>query len=109
MPHRGPEPALRKAQTLVATTIVLFQIFYLFQCRSLRRSSFKMGAWSNPAIYIGIGATLLMQAAFVHVPIFNVLFHSAPLGLRDWLACTAIAASIVPVMALEKALVERRF
>jgi magnesium-transporting ATPase (P-type) len=108
MPHIFADPALRKAQTLVATTVVLFQVFYLLQCRSLRTSVFKMSPWSNPAIYVGIGAALLMQVAFVHLPVFNVLFHSAPIGMRDWLACTAVAASILPVMAIEKSLFEKR-
>jgi magnesium-transporting ATPase (P-type) len=107
MPHNGAEPPLRKAQTLVATTVVLFQMFYLLQCRSLRTSVFKMSPWSNPAIYIAIGIALLMQLAFVHAPIFNLLFHSAPLGLRDWLACTAVAAAILPLMAIEKSLFEK--
>jgi Ca2+-transporting ATPase len=107
MPHADPRLGLRKAQTLVATTIVLFQIFYLLQCRSLRTPIFKLNPWSNPAIYWGIGATLAMQAAFVHLPVMNFVFHSAPLGVRDWLACAGVASSIFPFMALEKAL-ERR-
>ncbi|MCL2448795.1 MAG: HAD-IC family P-type ATPase, partial [Polyangiaceae bacterium] len=108
IPHDGPEPALRKAQTLVATTIVLFQVFYLLQCRSLRASVFRMSPWSNPSIYVGIGIALALQLAFVHAPIFNLLFHSSPIGLRDWLACSAVAASILPIMALEKTLFEKR-
>jgi Ca2+-transporting ATPase len=107
MPHDGPERGLRIAQTLVATTIVLYQIFYLLQCRSLRTSFFKLNPWSNPAIYWGVAATLAMQLAFVHAPFMNIVFHSAPLGLRDWLACTAVAATIFPVMAVEKALEKR--
>ena len=107
MPHGSPEPALRKAQTLVATTVVLFQVFYLFQCRSLRTSVFKMSPWSNPAIYWGIAIALAMQVAFVHTSVMNQLFHSAPIGLRDWLACTAVAACILPLMAMEKSLYEK--
>jgi magnesium-transporting ATPase (P-type) len=108
MPHGSPEPLLRKAQTLVATTVVLFQMFYLLQCRSLRTSVFKMSPWSNPAIYYGVGATLALQLAFVYAPVMNTLFHSSPIGFRDWLACAAVAACILPIMALEKALFERR-
>jgi magnesium-transporting ATPase (P-type) len=108
VPHAPPEIALRKAQTVAATTVVLFQIFYLVQCRSLRTSSFKINPFSNPAIYIGIAATLFMQLAFVHAPFMNIVFHSSPLGLRDWLASAAVAASVLPVMAIEKGMYERR-
>jgi magnesium-transporting ATPase (P-type) len=108
MPRLVEDVALRKAQTVAATTIVLFQIFYLLQCRSLRMSSIAARTVSNPAIYAGIILTLLFQVAFVHAPFMNVIFHSSPLRLRDWLASAAVAMSVLPVMALEKAVYERR-
>jgi Ca2+-transporting ATPase len=104
----GPDVALRQAQTMVATTIVLAQVFYLLQCRSLRTSFFSMDPFSNPAIYAGIAATIGMQAAFVHARPMNVVFHSAPLGARDWLVSALVAAMVLPVTALEKWLHARR-
>jgi magnesium-transporting ATPase (P-type) len=107
-PHAPPGVALRKAQTIVTTTVVLYQVVYLLQCRSLRTSALKTNPFSNPTIYAGIAATLAMQMAFVYAPWMNVVFHSAPLTLRDWLASAAMAATVLPVMALEKALYENR-
>jgi magnesium-transporting ATPase (P-type) len=103
-----PEATLRKAQTLVTTTVVLFQVLYLLQCRSLRTSVFKMNPFSNPLVYAGVAVTLVFQVIFVHAPIMNLIFHSAPLGLRDWVASAAVAATVLPVIALEKALYEKR-
>jgi Ca2+-transporting ATPase len=100
--------ALPKAQTIAATTIVLFQCFYLLQCRSLRTSIFRMNPFSNPAVLLAILAALLLQITFVHSPVFNLVFHSAPLTLRDWLAAAVVAASVMPVIALEKSLLEKR-
>lgn len=40
--------ALSEAQTMTVTTVVLFQIFYLIECRSLRGSVFESGLLSNP-------------------------------------------------------------
>jgi Ca2+-transporting ATPase len=100
--------ALRKSQTMVATTVVLVQVFYLLQCRSLRASFLSMDLVSNPAIYLGMAATLAMQAAFVHAPAMNVVFHSAPLEARDWLVSALVAATVLPVTALDKALHRRR-
>ena len=77
----GDEPglALREAQTMVVTTVVLFQIFYLFNCRSLRDSVFRIGLFTNPAVWLGIGGLLVLQAGFVYLPVFHTLFGSAPL------------------------------
>ncbi len=99
-----PELRLRKAQTIVATTVVLFQVVYLLQCRSLRRSLFATDPLSNRAIYAGMGLTVVMQGLFVYTRPMNLVFHSMPLWPSDWLACFAVAACLVPVVAVQKAL-----
>jgi magnesium-transporting ATPase (P-type) len=101
------DPAIAKAQTMTATTVVLFQVFYLMQSRSLETSIFHQ-LFSNMTVYTGTAATLLMQAGWVHLPPFNALFHSAPLTLKDWLISAAVAATVVPVVALHKYLHRRR-
>jgi magnesium-transporting ATPase (P-type) len=106
--HAPTEHALRHGQTIVTTTVVLFQVLYLLQCRSIRTSAFKMNPMSNPLIYAGIACTLLFQAIFVYVPPMNLIFHSAPLSFSDWLACAAVASAVLPVMAVEKSLYEKR-
>ncbi len=98
----GAQLALRQAQTMAVTTVILMQIFYLLNCRSLRHTVFRIGLFSNPSIYIGIGLLLLFQAAFIYLPVMNQLFSSAPLDLEAWGKSTLCAASVLPVIALEK-------
>jgi magnesium-transporting ATPase (P-type) len=90
------------------TGVILFQIFYLFECRSLRGSSLKMGLFSNRWIYAGVGAILVLQLGFVYLPFMNALFGSAPLSLAEWALALGVGALVVPVVELEKALRERR-
>ena len=96
------EAALAKSRTMVATVMVLFQVFYLLQCRSLHRSMFRVGLMSNRAIWVGVGVTLIMQAAFVHWNIMNVLFQSASLSPADWALTALVASLVVPVVSLHK-------
>jgi magnesium-transporting ATPase (P-type) len=100
--------ALAEAQTMAVTSIVLFQIFYLMECRSLRGSVLEMGLWSNPWIYAGIGALVVLQLGFVYLPLMNDLFGSAPLGLRAWGLSLLAAIIVVPVVAAEKRWRKRR-
>jgi magnesium-transporting ATPase (P-type) len=106
-PFADTDLALRKAQTMAVTTVVLYQVFYLFQCRSLQISALRLDT-ANPSIYLGVGATLAMHSAFVYAPPMHELFHSAPLGLAEWLLSAATAASVVPAVALHKWLTRRR-
>ncbi|HYN40677.1 MAG TPA: cation transporting ATPase C-terminal domain-containing protein, partial [Thermoanaerobaculia bacterium] len=105
----GDEPglALREAQTMVVTTVVLFQIFYLFNCRSLRDSVFRIGLFTNPAVWLGIGGLVVLQAGFVYLPVFHTLFGSAPLDGVELLKSAAAAAVVLPVVSLEKAIRRR--
>jgi len=97
-----PEDALRHAQTMAATTMVLFQVFYMWQCRSLRSSTLTSNPFTNPSVFLGIGVVLLLQVLFVYLPGMHSIFDSAPLGLRDWLAAVAVGASLGPVVGLQK-------
>ena len=94
--------ALSEAQTMAVTTIILFQIFYLLNCRSLRDSARTIGLWTNPAIYVGIGGLLLLQLGFVYLPFMHQIFGSAPLALDAWLVAALVSAIILPVISLEK-------
>ena len=96
------EVALAHAQTAAVTTVILFQIFYLLQCRSLRDSMFKIGLFSNPSVYVGIVLLILLQLAFVYVPFMNTLFSSAPLTPEAWLKATLAGMIVLPVISLEK-------
>jgi magnesium-transporting ATPase (P-type) len=96
------EVAYREAQTAAVTTVVLFQIFYVLNCRSLRDSMLKIGLFSNPWIYVGIGALLALQLCFVYAPFMHTLFGSAPLSLGAWINSTLVALTILPVMSVER-------
>ncbi|HEY6692218.1 MAG TPA: HAD-IC family P-type ATPase [Solirubrobacteraceae bacterium] len=94
--------ALRDDQTIVVTTIVLFQVVYLLECRSLRHSILAVGVWSNRWALAGIAAVVALQAAFVYAPPLQEVFGSAPLTAGDWLLAAAAAASVLPVVSAEK-------
>lgn len=94
--------AQARAQTLAVTTVILFQIFYLLQCRSLKTSILRIGLWTNPLVYVGIAALLLMQFAFVYVSFMNTLFGSVPLEAGAWLRAALVALSVLPVISFEK-------
>ncbi len=91
-----------EAQTMAVSTVVMFQIFYLIGCRSLRGSVREIGLWSNLWIYGGIGVLLVLQLGFTYLPFMNTIFGSAPLGLDDWARAAAAAIPIVPIIAIEK-------
>jgi magnesium-transporting ATPase (P-type) len=98
----SPELARSESQTVAVTTIILFQCAYLLNCRSLTEGALRIGFFSNHYVFLGIGATLVLQLCFVYAPPLNVLFHTHPLDVSDWVSATLVALAWLPLLALEK-------
>lgn len=100
--------AIMKAQTMAVTTVIMFQIFYMLNCRSLRDSIFRIGLFSNPTVYVGIVALLILQAAFIYAPPLQQVFQTTALGWQDLLLAAVVGAIILPVISFEKWLKSRK-
>ena len=90
------------ARTAVINVVILVQIVYLFNCRSLRRSVFTIGLSTNRWTIIGALAMLGAQLLFTYAPVMNNLFHSAPLPAGSWLRIVGVAAMTFCAVELEK-------
>jgi magnesium-transporting ATPase (P-type) len=94
--------AITEAQTMAVTTMVLFQIFYLLTCRSLKFSVLEIGIFSNPLIYIGIVIIVILQLLFVYAPFMQNWFHSSSLTAEAWGISALIAFTIIIIVGFEK-------
>ncbi len=94
--------ALAKAQTIGVTFVILFQIFYMIHCRSLKDNILKIGFFSNPTVFWGIGVVLALQALFVYLPFLQKVFKTAPLSIMDLALTAAAGFAIFPIISLEK-------
>jgi magnesium-transporting ATPase (P-type) len=103
----APDIALREAQTMAVTAVIMFQIFYMMNCRSLRDSVLRIGLVSNRTVFIGIVALLLLQLGFMYLPFMNAIFGTAGLDLDAWIKSVLVGAIVLPVIGLEKWLRQR--
>jgi magnesium-transporting ATPase (P-type) len=94
--------SLAEARTVAVNAIVMIEMFYLFNCRSLKQSMFSIGLLSNLWIFVGIGAMIAAQMIFTYVPLLNSLFHAAPIGFDAWLRILAISAVVYIIVEIEK-------
>ncbi len=94
--------SLTEAQTVATTVFIVLEGFYLFNCRSLRRSVNEIGWFSNNWVYFGIFAMLALQLIFINTPFMNALFHCAPISLNSWLRILAAGLGLFTIVYLEK-------
>ncbi|WP_420826837.1 HAD-IC family P-type ATPase [Chromatium okenii] len=95
---------IASAQTMAVNTLVLGQVFFLFNCRSLHASSLTPRLWlTNPAVWIAVGVLALLQALFVYAPFMNAWFHTTPQTASEWLLPVGLGAGIFLLVEIEKA------
>jgi Ca2+-transporting ATPase len=94
--------SLAEAQTMGVTAVIIFQIFYMLSSRALRDTILRIGVFSNPMVFVGIGVTATLQVAFIYAPPLQRIFGSAALDASE--LGVAIVAGMVPlpIISLEK-------
>lgn len=91
-----------RARTITVNAFVMVELFYLFNCRSLTKSMFQIGFFSNPWMIVGVASMIVLQMLYTYAAPMNRLFHSAPIGLTDWIHIVAVSLVIYLVIVLEK-------
>ena len=91
-----------QARTAALNLFVAVEAMYLFSCRSLTRSVWRIGLFGNPWLIAGVVSQMLAQLAITYLPAMNTVFQTAPIGPGAWLRIVAIAAGISLVVGFEK-------
>lgn len=95
-------------QTIVFTTIVIFQLFHCLAIRSERYSLFQIGLCTNRPLILAIAITLLAQLAVIYVPALNVFFKTQMLSINELLTCFAAGSTVFFAVEIEKYFIRQR-
>jgi cation-transporting ATPase F len=96
--------SVAEARTAALNLFVVVEAFYLFSCRSLTRSAWRIGVFSNRWIILGVTVQALGQLAITYLPAMNSIFDTAPISWDVWLRILAIAIVASLVVAVDKRL-----
>ncbi len=94
------------ARTMAFTTLMMYQLFDVYNCRSRRRSAFNgflENKWLLVAIAIALGAHLVV----LYLPVMQEAFHTVPLTALDWVVTTGVAATLLLLMEIAKFFLRR--
>lgn len=98
---------LGEARTMAFTTLVLAQLFNVFNSRSDSVSAASQ-LFANPWLWGAVGISLVLQIAVVHLPLLNDAFDTHPLDLGQWLLCFAMASLVLWVAEIKKVFVRAK-
>jgi Ca2+-transporting ATPase len=96
------------ARTVAVNVVVVVEMFYLFNCRSLTQSMFRLGLFSNPWVILGLAGVIVLQLLFTYAPFMNQFLSSAPVSLEAWGRILGVGFFGYLAVELEKWLRRRR-
>jgi magnesium-transporting ATPase (P-type) len=95
-------------RTMVVNTLVVMEIFYLFNVRYLHGRSFTWrGALGTPMVLAAIAAVVLAQIAFTYSPWMHGLFETRPIAFADGVVIILIGVATFVTLECEKTLFRR--
>jgi Ca2+-transporting ATPase len=101
--------SIEKARTMAFATIVLFELFHVFNARSLHVSIFNTKFFSNKYIFYAVGSSLMMVILAIHTGLGQSIFGTIPLTSADWLIITLVSSSVVVISEVIKMLIRSEF
>jgi Ca2+-transporting ATPase len=88
------------ARTAAVNVFMSVQIFYLFACRSLRRSLFTYNPFGNRIIILGVAVVVVLQLLFTYAPFMQTAFDTEPMSGGEWVVVVIIGLGTMAFMDL---------
>mgnify|MGYP005848045987 FL=1 len=86
------------SRTVAVNTFMAVQILYLFNCRSMRRSLFRLNPFGNLAIVGGVAVMVVLQLLFTYAGFMHVAFESAAIEADDWVIIVGVGVAAMLLM-----------
>nr|WP_235044579.1 cation-transporting P-type ATPase [Methylohalobius crimeensis] len=97
---------IEAARTVAVNTLVMFEIFYVLNCRYLTDSVLNLkGLFGNPYTWLSIVLLVIFQLGFTYLPPMQFLFGTVAIDARHWQVIVAASMSVFVLVEVEKFMV----
>jgi len=101
--------SIEHARTVAVNTLVMFEIFYLFNSRYITASVFnREGFTGNRYVLIAIGILIFFQLGFTYLAPMQSLFGTTAIDFNIWLRILFVSSSVLFLVELEKYVVRHK-
>lgn len=91
-----------KARTTAFIVMAFCQLFNVFNMRTLKKSAFSIGLFSNKYINMGLATSLVIQVIIIEIPFFERLFSFKSVSFMEFLILGLLSSSILWVGEIYK-------
>jgi magnesium-transporting ATPase (P-type) len=100
--------SIEHARTVAVNTLVMFEIFYLFNSRYITASVFnRAGLTGNRYVLIAIAVLIIFQLGFTYLAPMQSLFGATAIDINMWLLIILVSSSVLFLVELEKVFMRR--
>lgn len=95
--------SIEHARTVAVNTLVMFEIFYLFNSRFITASVFNWaGLTGNRYVLIAISTLMIFQLGFTYLAPMQSLFGTTAIDFKVWLHILLVSSTVLFLVELEK-------
>lgn len=95
--------SIEYARTVAVNTLVMFEIFYLFNSRYITASVLNWeGLTGNRYVLIAISILIIFQLGFTYLAPMQSLFGTTAIDFNIWFRIVLVASSVLFLVELEK-------
>ena len=104
--ERAQGYSIEHARTVAVNTLVMFEIFYLFNSRYITAPIFNWpGLTGNRYVLIAIGILFIFQLGFTYLGPMQSLFGTTAIDIDIWIHILLVSSSVLFLVELEKCFV----
>lgn len=89
-------------KTITLQTIVIAQMFHLFNSRSISTFAINKDFFSNKVVFIVSGLLIVLQLSITYLPFMNTVFGTYPLEAHYWIYPFVMGVAVFLIVELEK-------
>lgn len=100
--------SIEHARTVAVNTLIMFEIFYLFNSRYITDSVLNWKGFSgNRYVLISITILIILQLGFTYLAPMQSLFGTTAIDFIIWFRIILVASSVLFLVELEKYIVRK--
>lgn len=96
-----------EVRTITLQTIVITQMFHLYNSRSIRKFAFGKDFFTNKAVFVVSALLIVLQLSITYIPFMNNVFGIMPLPWYDWLYPIGMGLMVFILVEIEKAIMNK--
>ncbi|WP_010233490.1 cation-transporting P-type ATPase [Clostridium arbusti] len=98
---------LNEVRTITLHTIVITQMFHLYNSRTIRRFAFNRDFFSNKIVFIVSALLIILQLSITYIPFMNEVFGTEYMKPSHWVFPILMGIGVFIIIEIEKFIMRR--